>query len=117
MKKTAYEMRISDWSSDVCSSDVWSKKVADHKEGYSISAAPMVINGKLITGVAGGEFGVVGKFSAYDPTNGELLWTRPTVGGQMGSDSKDGRSEERRVGKEGVSTCRYRGLPDTKKKK
>lgn len=31
---------------------VWSKKVADHKEGYSISAAPMIVNGKLITGVA-----------------------------------------------------------------
>ncbi len=58
---------------------VWSKKVADHKEGYSISAAPMIVNGKLITGVAGGEFGVVGKIQAYNPENGELLWMRPTV--------------------------------------
>lgn len=55
---------------------VWSKEVADHKAGYSISAAPLVVNGKLITGVAGGEFGVVGKIEAYDPKNGDLLWTR-----------------------------------------
>lgn len=73
---------------------VWSKKVADHKEGYSISAAPLVINGKLITGVAGGEFGVVGKIEAYDPKNGDLLWTRPTVEGHMGYIYKDGKAVE-----------------------
>ena len=73
---------------------VWSKKVADHKEGYSISAAPLVINGKLITGVAGGEFGVVGKIEAYDPKNGSLLWSRPTVEGHMGYTYKDGKAVE-----------------------
>lgn len=73
---------------------VWSKKVADHKEGYSISAAPIVVNGKLITGVAGGEFGVVGQISAFDPKNGELLWTRPTVEGHMGYVYKDGKAVE-----------------------
>jgi len=73
---------------------VWSKKVADHKEGYSISAAPLVINGKLITGVAGGEFGVVGKIEAYDPKNGGLLWSRPTVEGHMGYVYKDGKAVE-----------------------
>ncbi|VVQ08483.1 Quinoprotein alcohol dehydrogenase (cytochrome c) [Pseudomonas fluorescens] len=73
---------------------VWSKKVADHKEGYSISAAPLVINGKLITGVAGGEFGVVGKIEAYDPKNGDLLWSRPTVEGHMGYVYKDGKAVE-----------------------
>lgn len=73
---------------------VWSKKVADHKEGYSISAAPMIVNGKLITGVAGGEFGVVGKIQAYNPENGELLWMRPTVEGHMGYVYKDGKAIE-----------------------
>jgi len=73
---------------------VWSKKVADHKEGYSISAAPMIVNGKLITGVTGGEFGVVGKIQAYDPKNGELLWMRPTVEGHMGYVYKDGKAIE-----------------------
>ena len=73
---------------------VWKKTVADYKAGYSITAAPLVVNGKLITGVAGGEFGVVGKIEAYDPNNGELLWTRPTVEGHMGYVYKDGKKVE-----------------------
>ncbi len=73
---------------------VWKKTVADYKAGYSISAAPMIVKGKLITGVAGGEFGVVGKVEAYDPKNGELLWSRPTVEGHMGYVYKDGKAVE-----------------------
>ncbi|AYF86621.1 methanol/ethanol family PQQ-dependent dehydrogenase [Pseudomonas sp. JS3066] len=73
---------------------VWRKTVADYKAGYSISAAPLVVKGKLITGVAGGEFGVVGKIEAYNPKNGELLWTRPTVEGHMGYVYKDGKQVE-----------------------
>ncbi|AQZ96290.1 PQQ-dependent methanol/ethanol family dehydrogenase [Halopseudomonas phragmitis] len=73
---------------------VWRKTVEDYKAGYSITAAPLIINGKLITGVSGGEFGVVGKIEAYDPTNGELLWTRPTVEGHMGYVYKDGKAVE-----------------------
>ncbi|MRK21812.1 methanol/ethanol family PQQ-dependent dehydrogenase [Pseudomonas sp. JG-B] len=73
---------------------VWRKTVADYKAGYSISAAPLMVKGKLITGVAGGEFGVVGKIEAYNPKNGELLWTRPTVEGHMGYVYKDGKQVE-----------------------
>ena len=73
---------------------VWKKTVADYKAGYSITAAPLVVNGKLITGVSGGEFGVVGKIEAYNPSNGELLWTRPTVEGHMGYVYKDGKKVE-----------------------
>lgn len=73
---------------------VWRKTVADYKAGYSISAAPLVVKGKLITGVAGGEFGVVGKIEAYNPKNGELLWTRPTVEGHMGYVYQDGKKVE-----------------------
>ncbi|MBD2840542.1 PQQ-dependent dehydrogenase, methanol/ethanol family [Pseudomonas sp. JM0905a] len=73
---------------------VWRKTVADYKAGYSISAAPLVVKGKLITGVAGGEFGVVGKIEAYNPKNGELLWSRPTVEGHMGYVYKDGKKVE-----------------------
>lgn len=73
---------------------VWRKTVADYKAGYSITAAPLVINGKLITGVSGGEFGVVGKIEAYNPTNGELLWTRPTIEGHMGYTYENGKAVE-----------------------
>ncbi|MCE8017998.1 PQQ-dependent methanol/ethanol family dehydrogenase [Halomonas sp. MCCC 1A17488] len=73
---------------------VWVKQVADYQEGYSITAAPIVINGKLITGVSGGEFGIVGKVEAYDPRTGDLLWTRPTVEGHMGYVYRDGEAVE-----------------------
>lgn len=72
----------------------WKKTVADYKAGYSISAAPLVVNGKLITGVSGGEFGVVGKVDAYDAKTGKLLWTRPTVEGHMGYVFENGKKVE-----------------------
>ncbi|WP_428035063.1 PQQ-dependent methanol/ethanol family dehydrogenase [Amphritea sp.] len=72
----------------------WKKTVADYKEGYSITAAPMIVNGKVITGVSGGEFGIVGKAEAYDAKTGQILWTRPTVEGHMGYIWKDGKKVE-----------------------
>ncbi|EPC01080.1 dehydrogenase [Litchfieldella anticariensis FP35 = DSM 16096] len=73
---------------------VWIKEVADYQEGYSITAAPIIVKGKLITGVSGGEFGIVGKIEAYDPTSGDKLWTRPTVEGHMGYVYQDGEAIE-----------------------
>src|SRR3546814_3039798 len=80
-QKTAYEMRISDWSSDVCSSDLGSSK--QH--------------------IAGPE-----RFSDLTEHRVpifENIWDR-------GLRPEDARSEERRVGKECVSTCRSRVSPD-----
>ena len=73
---------------------VWKKKVEDYKAGYSITAAPLVVKGKVITGVSGGEFGIVGKVEAYDAKTGKLAWTRPTVEGHMGYIWKDGKKME-----------------------
>ncbi|WP_415894300.1 PQQ-dependent methanol/ethanol family dehydrogenase [Neptuniibacter sp. PT8_73] len=73
---------------------VWKKKVEDYKAGYSITAAPLIAKGKVITGVSGGEFGIVGKVEAYDAKTGELAWTRPTVEGHMGYIWKDGKKME-----------------------
>ena len=64
---------------------VWKKDIEDYKAGYSFSAAPMIVKGKVITGVSGGEFGVVGKVEARDAKTGELIWSRPTVEGHMGT--------------------------------
>ena len=63
---------------------VWKEKLEDYAAGYSASAAPIIAKGKLITGVSGGEFGIVGRIDARDPKTGKLLWTRPTVEGHMG---------------------------------
>jgi len=73
---------------------VWKEKVEDYKAGYSITAAPLIVKGKVITGIAGGEFGVVGKVRAYDATNGDLVWERPTVEGHMGYLVVDGKKQE-----------------------
>lgn len=64
---------------------VWSKKLDDYKEGYSITAAPIVVNGKVIVTNAGGEFGVVGRVRALDAKTGEVIWERPTVEGHTGT--------------------------------
>lgn len=64
---------------------VWSKKLDDYKDGYSITNAPIIVNGKLITGNAGGEFGVVGRVRALDAKTGEIIWERPTVEGNIGT--------------------------------
>ncbi len=63
---------------------VWKKKVEEYKDGYSITAAPMIVKDMVITGVAGGEFGIVGKVEARNAKTGEVVWTRPTVEGHMG---------------------------------
>lgn len=64
---------------------VWNKKIAEYKEGYSYTAAPMIVNGLVITGNSGGEFGIVGEVQARDALTGELVWTRPTIEGNMGT--------------------------------
>lgn len=63
---------------------VWRKKLGDYKAGYSYTAAPLIVKGMVVTGVSGGEFGIVGKVEARDAKTGELVWTRPTVEGHMG---------------------------------
>lgn len=63
----------------------WSKKLENYEEGYSYTAAPMIVNGKIITGTSGGEFGVVGKVQARDAETGELIWSRPVIEGHMGT--------------------------------
>src|SRR3546814_17092150 len=81
-QKTAYEMRISDWSSDVCSSDLY--VVGGYMRFKTAEIAPAVdrVIGEQLAGLA------------------------KALGGALPV-----RSEERRVGKECVSTCRSRWSP------
>ena len=64
---------------------VWNKKIADYKEGYSYTAAPLIHDGLIITGNSGGEFGIVGEVQARDAETGEMVWTRPMIEGHMGT--------------------------------
>jgi alcohol dehydrogenase (cytochrome c) len=63
---------------------VWKEKIDDYQAGYSSSAAPLIAKGLVITGVSGGEFGIVGRVEARDAKTGKLVWVRPTVEGHMG---------------------------------
>ena len=68
---------------------VWREKIDDYAAGYSYTAAPLIADGLLLTGVSGGEFGVIGRVEARDPKTGKMVWTRPVVEGHMGY--KDGK--------------------------
>src|SRR3546814_14123932 len=106
-QKTAVEMRIRDWSSDVCSSDLFSQRSAVYRcwtqRSGVMKTEPVFVHcairprtprrPRLYRQVAGW------KTRAMAPQECAV----PTVNGKA-------RSEERRGGKEGVSTCRSRGL-------
>ncbi len=69
---------------------IWRKKIGDYEAGYSYTAAPLIVpteaHGPLIlTGNSGGEFGIVGAVEARHPDTGELIWSRPTIEGHMGT--------------------------------
>jgi quinohemoprotein ethanol dehydrogenase len=67
----------------------WSTPVARWQDGYSITAAPLYVNGMVITGVSGGEFGTRGSVSAYDAATGKRVWRFYTIPGpgQTGHDT------------------------------
>src|SRR3546814_6663043 len=90
-QKTAYEMRISDWSSDVCSSDL----DLGIPEGALLSPLADIVPDVVLEGRNGGR-------GAQD--DGDVV---PRADARLNL----GRSEERRVGKECVSTCRSRWSP------
>ncbi|MDN2713262.1 methanol/ethanol family PQQ-dependent dehydrogenase [Janthinobacterium sp. SUN118] len=74
---------------------VWKEKVDDYAAGYSMTAAPLIAEGLLLTGVSGGEFGIVGRVEARNPMTGDLVWSRPTVEGHMGHRyDKDGKASD-----------------------
>src|SRR3546814_2587365 len=91
-QKTAYEMRISDWSSDVCSSDLF----VDY-DGHSEKTQV-------------GLFGPEDRPAAEVDRVFEALLQFETIE-SLTLKFKSFRSEERRVGKECVSTCRSRWSP------
>ncbi len=64
---------------------IWNKQTADYQAGYSATAAPMIVKGKVIYGNSGGEFGITGAVEARDVNTGELIWRRPTIEGNMGT--------------------------------
>jgi alcohol dehydrogenase (cytochrome c) len=71
---------------------VWDVEVADSIKGYSITGAPLAVDDMIVTGVAGGEYGIRGFVDAYDAATGKRRWRFYTVpdGGEPGSDTWGG---------------------------
>jgi alcohol dehydrogenase (cytochrome c) len=69
--------------------ELWNQKYADAKDGYYSTSAPIIANGVLISGVAGGESTTRGFLDGWDPDTGKKLWRRYTIPapGEPGSET------------------------------
>jgi alcohol dehydrogenase (cytochrome c) len=67
----------------------WSRTVAENRQGYYMSLAPLVADGKVLIGVSGGELGIRGFIAAFNPDTGAPLWKTYTVPapGEPGSET------------------------------
>ena len=76
---------------------VWDVAMADYKQGYASTIAPLVVKDKVIVGVAGGEFGIRGFIDAYDVKTGNRAWRFYTIPGpgEPGNDTWAGDSWQR----------------------
>src|SRR3546814_2570945 len=99
-QKTAYEMRISDWSSDVCSSDL--SALTAQSQRMNVSASNMA-NADSVAGPDGQPYKAREVVFKMEPAPGQP-YTQAVGGVRV-------RSEERRVGNACVSTCRSRWSP------
>lgn len=61
--------------------EVWESCVADWKEGYYMTLAPLAAEGKILVGVSGGEYGIRGFIAALDAETGEEAWRTYTIPG------------------------------------
>jgi alcohol dehydrogenase (cytochrome c) len=58
---------------------LWETEIADPEKGYSETMAPTVVDGKVLIGTNGGEYGIRGFVKAFDSATGKLLWTFYTI--------------------------------------
>jgi len=58
---------------------VWETQIAEPELGYSETMAPSAVDGKILIGTNGGEYGIRGFLKAYDAASGKLLWTFHTT--------------------------------------
>ena len=58
---------------------LWETEIADPEKGYSETMSPTVVDGKVLIGTNGGEYGIRGFVKAFDAKDGKLLWTFYTI--------------------------------------
>lgn len=73
---------------------VWKTQVVDPSQGYSLSAAPLIVDRSVVIGVAGAEYTIRGFIAAYDPDTGQKQWQFNTIPGpgEAGHNSWNGDS-------------------------
>lgn len=69
--------------------EIWSKVTVDQDKSYTITGAPRVIDGMVIIGNGGAEFGVRGFVAAYDAATGKQLWKFYTVPDRPGANEAE----------------------------
>ena len=70
---------------------------AEWREGYYATGAPIIANGVLISGMAGGELTTRGFLDGWDPETGKKLWRRYTIPEPGGARLRDLAGEQRRL--------------------
>lgn len=60
--------------------EVWKVRLGDINKGESMTMAPIVVNGKVLVGNSGGEFGVRGWLTALDAASGDIVWRAYSTG-------------------------------------
>jgi alcohol dehydrogenase (cytochrome c) len=72
--------------------EVWKQNAIDFKTGYSMTVAPLVADGVVITGISGAEFGTRLFIDGWDADTGKHLWRTYTVAapGEPGGDTWPG---------------------------
>jgi alcohol dehydrogenase (cytochrome c) len=75
----------------------WETPVEDWQTGYYMTLSPLVVHGKVMVGVSGGEFGVRGFVAAYDAESGKQAWKTYTIPGpgEPGHDTWQGDTWQR----------------------
>jgi len=58
---------------------LWETEIADPEKGYSETMSPTVVDGKVLIGTNGGEYGIRGFVKAFDSNTGKLVWTFNTI--------------------------------------
>ena len=85
-------------------SEVWSQQVGDPEKGYSETMAPTAVDGKILIGTNGGEYGIRGFVKAYDAKTGNPLWSFDTIPensvGVWATKDATGRDEHRDIAAE-----------------
>ena len=71
---------------------LWKSKAANYQDGHAMTSAPLIANGVVMTGIAGGEYGTRGFIDGWDPLTGKNLWRIYTTAapGEKGGDTWPG---------------------------